>query len=73
MNMNMNCKHLYRTICDGKYLYKCNIKNCKVHSAKFGMIKEACENMNPPISFLPNYECHFAYNGIDLNTCPCHE
>lgn len=35
--------------------------------------KEACEKMNPPISFLPNDECHFAYNGIDLNTYPCHE
>lgn len=69
----IKCKHLYKTGDSDKHLCKCEIKNFKKHSAEFGKIKEACENLNPPITFLPNDECHFAYNGIDLNTCPCHE
>lgn len=52
----------------GSPLYKCNINNAE-NLSSFGKIKESLKDK----MVIPNGDCPFKYNNLDLSDCPCFE
>lgn len=50
----------------GSPLCKCDINNMDI-GGRYGDIKGGLKNKN----VIPNGECPYAYNGLDLSECPC--
>lgn len=69
----MCCKYLDNKIIEDIIHHKCSINNSVDNVAEFLEMKSRYEDLFPGKCFMPNGDCIFKYNDVDLTKCPCYE